>query len=103
MIAATKADGQVTPAERANIIAHLPQLGLGPEAQAMIQAELDAPLDFNQIAALARSEAEAAEIYAASLLAVDPEGAAEKGYLAMLAARLHLDAGLVAHLHALRA
>jgi uncharacterized membrane protein YebE (DUF533 family) len=103
MIAATKADGQVTPAERANIIAHLPQLGLGPEAQAMIQAELDTPLDFNQIAALARSEAEAAEIYAASLLAVDPEGAAEKGYLAMLAARLHLDAGLVAHLHALRA
>ena len=39
-------------------------------------------------------------VYAASLLAVDPEGAAEKGYLAMLAARLHLDAGLVAHLHA---
>jgi uncharacterized membrane protein YebE (DUF533 family) len=103
MIAATKADGQVTPAERANITAHLPQLGLGPEAQAMIQAELDAPLDFNQIAALARTEAEAAEIYAASLLAVDPEGATEKGYLAMLAARLHLDAGLVAHLHAIRA
>ena len=100
MIAATKADGQVTPAERANIAAHLPQLGFGPEAQAMIEAELDAPLDFNQIAALAHTEAEAAEIYAASLLAVDPEGAAEKGYLAMLAARLRLDPGLVAHLHA---
>ncbi len=100
MVAATKADGQVTAEERARITSHLPQLGLGLDAQAMIEAELDAPLDFNRIAGLAKTEAEAAEIYAASLLAVDPDGAAEKGYLAMLAARLKLDPGLVAHLHA---
>lgn len=100
MIAATKADGTVTDAERAQITAQLPQLGLGPDAAAMIAAELDAPFDPNRIAALAQSEAEASQIYAASLLAVDPEGMAEKGYLAMLAARLKLDAGLVQHLHA---
>lgn len=100
MIAATKADGTVTDAERAQITAQLPQLGLGPDAAAMIAAELDAPFDPNRIAALAQSEAEASQIYAASLLAVDPEGMAEKGYLAMLAARLQLDAGLVQHLHA---
>jgi uncharacterized membrane protein YebE (DUF533 family) len=100
MIAATKADGQVTAAERAQITAQLPQLGLGPDAAAMIAAELDAPFDPNRIAALAQTEAEASQIYAASLLAVDPEGMAEKGYLAMLAARLNLDAGLVQHLHA---
>ena len=100
MVAATKADGQVTAQERARIAELLPQLGLTQDAAAMIEAERDAPLDFNRIAGLARSEAEAAEIYAASLLAVDPNGAAEKGYLAMLAARLNLDAGLVEHLHA---
>lgn len=100
MIAATKADGQVTAAERAQITAQLPQLGLGPDAAAMIAAELDAPFDPNRIAGLAQNEAEASQIYAASLLAVDPEGLAEKGYLAMLAARLNLDAGLVEHLHA---
>lgn len=100
MVAATKADGHVTVEERARIAEHLPRLGLGEAAQAIIAAELDAPLDFNQIAALANTEEEAAEVYAASLLAVDPEGAAEKGYLAMLAARLKLDPGLVAHLHA---
>lgn len=100
MIAATKADGQVTAVERAQITAQLPQLGLGPDAAAMIAAELDAPFDPNRIAALAQTEAEASQIYAASLLAVDPEGMAEKGYLAMLAARLNLDAGLVQHLHA---
>jgi uncharacterized membrane protein YebE (DUF533 family) len=100
MVAATKADGHVTAEERARIAEQLPKLGLGEAAQAMIAAELDAPLDFNRIAALATSEEEAVEVYAVSLLAVDPEGAAEKGYLAMLAARLKLDPGLVAHLHA---
>jgi uncharacterized membrane protein YebE (DUF533 family) len=100
MVAAAKADGHVTPEERARIDAQLASLGLGAEAQAMIAAELDSPLDAGRIAALARSEEEATEIYAASLLTVDPEGAAEKGYLAMLAARLNLPPGLVAHLHA---
>lgn len=100
MVAATKADGHVTTSERARIMGQLPNLGLGPEAQALIAAEIDAPFDVNRIAALAHTEEEAAEIYAASLLAVYPEAPAEKGYLAMLAARLNLDAGLVAHLHA---
>lgn len=100
MVAATKADGRVTTAERNRIMSQLPNLGLGDEAQALIAAEIDAPFDVNRIAALAHTEEEAAEIYAASLLVVDPEAPAEKGYLAMLAARLNLDAGLVDHLHA---
>lgn len=100
MIAAAKADGHVTAEERARIDAQLTQLGLEGEAADLIAAELDAPLDVGRIAALASSEAEAVQIYAASLLAVDPDGAAEKGYLAMLAARLKLDAALVDRLHA---
>ena len=43
---------------------------------------------------------EAAEIYAASLLAIDVDNPAERGYLGMLAARLNLDEKLVEHLHA---
>jgi len=100
MVAAAKADGHVTPEERDRINTQLSALGLEADAQAMIAAELDTPLDPGRIAALARNEEEAAEIYAASLLTVDPNGAAEKGYLSMLAARLKLDPGLVAHLHA---
>lgn len=99
MIAAAKADGHVTPDERARIDGQLANLGLEDEAAALIAAELDAPLDVGRIAALAQTEAEAAQIYAASLLSVDPEGAAEKGYLAMLAARLKLDPALVQRLH----
>ncbi|MES2666483.1 MAG: tellurite resistance TerB family protein [Pseudomonadota bacterium] len=100
MIAAARADGHVTARERARITAELSRLGLQDEASSLIAAELDAPLDVGRIAALARTEAEAAEVYTASLLAVDPEAPAEKAYLAMLAARLNLDPGLVDHLHA---
>jgi uncharacterized membrane protein YebE (DUF533 family) len=99
MIAAAKADGHVTPEERERIDGHLANLGLEAEAADLISAELDAPLDADRIAALAKSEAEATQIYAASLLAVDPEGAAEKAYLAELAARLRLDPALVSRLH----
>lgn len=100
MVAAAKADGHVTTRERARIDAQLAELDLGAEAQALVVAELDAPLDAGRIAGLARGPEEAAEIYAASLLVVDPEAPAEKGYLAMLAARLALDPALVSHLHA---
>jgi uncharacterized membrane protein YebE (DUF533 family) len=100
MVAATKADGQVTAEERQRIDAQLRQLGLEAHAQALIAAELDSPLDVGRIAGLARTPEEAAEIYTASLLVVDPNGAAERGYLAMLAARLGLEDALVAHLHA---
>jgi uncharacterized membrane protein YebE (DUF533 family) len=100
MIAAAKADGHVTADERARIDGQLANLGLGEEATGMITAELDLPLDVERVAALATSEEEATQIYAASLLVVDEDAPAEKSYLAMLAARLNLDPGLVAHLHA---
>lgn len=100
MVAAAKADGHVTADERARIEAALPQLGLGAEAEAMIRAELDAPLDVRRVAALARGPEEAAEIYTASLLVVDEQSLEEKGYLAMLASALNLEQGLVDHLHA---
>ena len=100
MVSAAKADGHVTAEESSKIRSQLAQLGLGIEAEQMISQELEAPLDAGRIAALARTEEEAAELYAASLLVIDPDGPAEKGYLALLAARLNLPAGLVDHLHA---
>ncbi len=100
MVAAAKADGHVTPAERTRIDRELSRLGLEAEAQALIAAELDSPLDVGRIAGLARNEAEAVEIYAASLLVVDPQGSAERGYLALLAGRLGLEPELVAGVHA---
>ncbi len=100
MIAAAKADGHITPKEREKISEQLAALSLGPSQTAFIEQELEKPLDIGAIADRAKSPEQGAEIYAASLLAIDPSGAAEQAYLALLAARLKLDPGLVEHLHA---
>lgn len=100
MISAAKADGHITPEEQQKIGAQLEALQIGDEHRAFIQAELTKPLDIEAVASAARTPEQGAEIYAASLLAIDPDGAAERGYLAMLAARLKLEPGLIEHLHA---
>lgn len=100
MIAAAKADGHVDATEQANIFAQMDKLSLDAEDKAFVIDELRKPLDVDAVARCARTPEEAAEIYVASLLAVDVDNPAERGYLAMLAARLNLDDKLVAHLHA---
>jgi len=100
MIAAAKADGHVDAAEQSNIFAQMDKLNLSADDKAFVIDELRRPLDVDAVAKAARSPEEAAEIYAASLLAVDVDNPAERGYLGMLAARLNLDEKLVAHLHA---
>ncbi len=99
MIAAAKSDGHVDAQEQARVFAEIDRLGLGAEDKAFVIDELRAKLDIDAVAAAATTPEQAAEIYAASLLAIDPDNAAERGYLAMLAARLKLDDKLVAHLH----
>jgi uncharacterized membrane protein YebE (DUF533 family) len=99
MIAAAKADGHVDAQEQARVFAEIDRLGLGAEDKAFVFDELRAKLDIDAVAAGATTPEHAAEIYAASLLAIEPDSPAERGYLAMLAGRLNLDDALVAHLH----
>lgn len=99
MIAATKADGHVDAQEQARIFAEMDKMALSSEDKAFVMDELRANLDVDAVARGATTPEQAAEIYAASLLAVTVDSAAERGYLAMLAARLKLDDALVAHLH----
>jgi len=100
MIAAAKADGHIDAQEQANIFAQMDELDLDSDGKAFVVDELRAPLDVDAVASAARNPAEAAEIYTASLLAINVDNAAERGYLSLLAARLKLDEDLVAHLHA---
>jgi uncharacterized membrane protein YebE (DUF533 family) len=57
------------------------------------------PVDMDAIVNSATSPEVAAEIYVASLLAIDVDTADEKSYLAMLAARLKLPPKLVTELN----
>jgi uncharacterized membrane protein YebE (DUF533 family) len=100
MIAGAKADGHVDDAEQKAIFAEMQKMPLGPEDRNFVLDELRKPLDIDAVARGARTPEEAASIYTASLLAVNVDNAAERGYLAMLAARLNLDDALVKHLHA---
>lgn len=98
MIAAAKADGHIDAQEQARIFAEMDKLPFAADDKAFVMDELRAKLDIDAVAGAAENPEEAAEIYTASLLAIDIDNAAERGYLAMLAARLKLDDALVAHL-----
>jgi uncharacterized membrane protein YebE (DUF533 family) len=95
MISAAKADGHIDREEQDRIFDKIDEAGLDSEAKAFLMDELRSPLDLDKVVAGASSPETAAEIYAASRLAIDPDHAAEKAYLQMLAARLGLEAGLV--------
>lgn len=94
MIAAAKSDGHIDAAEQQRIFGKLDELQLGTEAKAFVVDELRRPLDIDAVVAPAKTPELATEIYAASVLAIDPDDPAEQAYLQMLAARLKLDPGL---------
>jgi len=100
MIAAAKADGHIDDAERGKIADRLSLAGIGGEAEQFLLAEIDAPLDFDALAAAAKTDEQRLEIYTASRLAIDPNTRAERGYLDMLAGRLNLPDALVDHVEA---
>ena len=74
-------------------------MGLDPEDKALLVAEMGHPVDMDAIVNSATSPEVAAEIYVASMLAIDVDTADEKSYLAMLAARLKLPPELVTELN----
>lgn len=90
MIAAAKADGHIDDAERAKIHQQVQQLGLDDSAVALLNAELDKPLDAKDIAAGTDSAEAAAEIYLASLLVIEVDNSMERAYLNALAQELQL-------------
>jgi uncharacterized membrane protein YebE (DUF533 family) len=100
MIAAAKADGQIDTAESQKILNQINGLDLPGEDKAFLFEEYARPLDIATLARDVDSPAHAAEVYAASLLMVDPPSPSEQIYLETLARELRLDVGLVGEIHA---
>ncbi|WBV44807.1 tellurite resistance TerB family protein [Pseudoroseomonas cervicalis] len=98
MIAAAKADGHIDAEEHQRIFARVEALELDAEGKAFVFDALSAAAGPAEIAASARTEEQAAELYLASRLAVDPDQPAERAYLQALAHRLKLPPGLAEHL-----
>jgi uncharacterized membrane protein YebE (DUF533 family) len=94
MIAAAKADGQIDDEERGRIEQRLSLGGFSPDDANFLRLAVNAPVDLDRIVNGARTPKAAAEIYTAAVLAARPDTPAERGFLAMLSARLNLAPGL---------
>ena len=94
MICAAKADGHIDAAEQTRIFRKIDEADLSAEEKNFLLEELRRPLDADALAAKATTPERALEIYAASLLAIDTEGTAEREYLDNLAQKLKLDPSL---------
>lgn len=100
MIAAAKADGHVDATEQGRIFQAVEQQGLDAEAKAFVFDALNAPTDLDAIARAAATPEQKAEIYLAARIAIDPDHAAERAFLAALGHKLALPTGLTQELDA---
>ncbi|WP_299877516.1 tellurite resistance TerB family protein [uncultured Cocleimonas sp.] len=98
MVAAAKADGHVNSKEETAIKEQIVKLELGDEVEGILQAEIARPLDVKEIAAMAKSQAMASEIYLVSAVVTDRENSMERDYLDSLAKEMGLPDDLVAQL-----
>lgn len=102
MISAAKADGQIDKSEVEKIVGRLgSDNAVSEDERRFVMDEMQKPVDIPGLAREARTPAQAAEVYAASLLAIQIDSAQEQRYLRDLATALRLDAGTVAELHRL--
>jgi uncharacterized membrane protein YebE (DUF533 family) len=101
MISAVKADGRIDKAEMEKVVDRLGQDGVTEDEKRFVMDELKKPVDIAGLTRSARTPAQAAEVYAASLLALNIDTAEEPRYLRELAGALGLDAATVAELHRL--
>ncbi len=99
MINAAKADGKLDKAEVQRIIGKLDDDGLTDEEKQFFTREAQTPLDLDAVIASADGRPElAAQIYAASLLTIEVDTAAEQQYLQQLADGLALAPETVAYI-----
>ena len=95
MINAAKADGEVSADEIAHILGKLNEAGMTAETEAWIFKELTQPLDLAAFVAAIPNQEVAAQVYAASLLAIEVDTPQERAYLDDLARLTGLDAAVV--------
>ncbi|MGI9510234.1 MAG: tellurite resistance TerB family protein [Geminicoccaceae bacterium] len=99
MVSAAKADGQIDQRERERIIDKLKDAGADEETRRFVAQEAAAPLDIDALVGEVPDQQTAAQVYAASLLAINVDTPAERAYMRDLAAKLRLNDQVVASLH----
>ncbi|MBK1632909.1 hypothetical protein CKO31_19580 [Thiohalocapsa halophila] len=99
MINAAKSDGQISPEEMQGIVGKLHESGADDGMQQWVMQQMQAPLNVQAFAAEIPNQEVAAEVYTASLLAVEVDTEAEKRYLQELARASGLHPLVVGQIH----
>jgi uncharacterized membrane protein YebE (DUF533 family) len=98
MISAAKADGQIDQSEMQRIAGKLQEVGMDENTRAWVMNEMSQPLNLDALAAEIPSQQVAAQVYAASLLAIEVDTDAERRYMAQLAEKTQLHPMVAQHL-----
>lgn len=99
MINAAKADGQIDKIETERLLGKLKEGGVTDAEQSFVLAEMQKPVDIDGIVRAVPNQQVAAQIYTASLMAIDVDTDAERRYLQDLSSKLGLNPHVVAYLH----
>lgn len=99
MVAASKVDGQIDQRERERILDKVREAGADDDLRDFIAKEAATPLDIDALVREVPDQQAAAQVYAASLLAINVDSEGERAYLRDLAKKLGLDDQAVASLH----
>lgn len=99
MINAAKADNRIDREELGRIMGRLEQLGVGNEEKEYVMAELKKPMETTALVNAASGRPEmCAQLYAASLLAIEVDTPAERDYMQKLRSQLGLPREATDHL-----
>jgi uncharacterized membrane protein YebE (DUF533 family) len=99
MISAAKADGQIDKDEMQKIVGRISADSVTPEEKQFVLEQMAAPVDVEALAAQVSGPAQAAQVYAASIMAISADTPAEQAYLRALATALGIDPAAVEQLH----
>ena len=100
MVAAQMADGMMDAGERDRLHRALDAAKIGATDRAWLDSEMAEPADVDQLAAWVKGPEQAARIYAAARLAIEPDTLQERQFLKMLAEALDVPSEAVARLDA---
>ena len=99
MINSAKADGRIDKTEIGKIVGKLEEGGMTAEEKNFFVTEANKPMDLDRVVRSAAGDPEmAAQIYAASLLVIEVDTAAEQDYMKRLATGLGLHPEVASHI-----
>ena len=99
MINAAKADGRIDAKETERLVGKMREDGVTDEEQRFVMEEMRKPMDTDAIVRAVPNQQVAAQIYAASLMAIEVDTDVEKRYLQEFASKLGLGQPVLAYLH----